>query len=165
MKPQKLFLNALAVFMLCTSLQCKKDKTGIDALPPITQEGKNTFGCLVNGINLSSISPVSITRERNKVGCTIGIIDRTSKYGGRYLSLKLEKTISDQFTLSCVYYKSKSNDCEYELCPPGSYSINILRFDDAEAILSGTFAVDIPASDGCPAVKITDGRFDIQFYY
>ncbi|MBD3748438.1 MAG: hypothetical protein IE931_02980 [Sphingobacteriales bacterium] len=36
-------------FLLFSGMKCKKDQTGIDALPPATQEGKETFGCLVNG--------------------------------------------------------------------------------------------------------------------
>lgn len=28
----------------------KKAKTGTDALPPATQEGRETFGCLINGV-------------------------------------------------------------------------------------------------------------------
>jgi hypothetical protein len=32
------------------SASCKKEKKGIDGLPPATQTGANTFGCLVNGV-------------------------------------------------------------------------------------------------------------------
>ncbi len=32
------------------SASCKKEKTGADGLPPATQTGANTFGCLVNGV-------------------------------------------------------------------------------------------------------------------
>ena len=47
MKNLKLFtLIIMAIFALNS---CKKEKTGIDALPPATQEGNDTFGCLVNG--------------------------------------------------------------------------------------------------------------------
>jgi hypothetical protein len=35
----------LLIFLFCTA--CKK--TGVDALPPETQIGANTFGCLVDG--------------------------------------------------------------------------------------------------------------------
>jgi hypothetical protein len=39
----------LAFSFLLISGSCKKEKTGTDALPPATQEGKNTFGCVING--------------------------------------------------------------------------------------------------------------------
>src|SRR6476620_10145724 len=49
-KLQNLCLLLLAFsFLLFSGMKCKKDTTGIDALPPATQEGKETFGCLVNG--------------------------------------------------------------------------------------------------------------------
>jgi hypothetical protein len=35
--------------LILISSSCKKEKTGTDGLPAATQEGKNTFGCLVNG--------------------------------------------------------------------------------------------------------------------
>ena len=40
-------------FMLFASMKCKKDETGISSLPPATQEGKGTFGCLVNGASFT----------------------------------------------------------------------------------------------------------------
>lgn len=46
---------ALSMFLLAATLlvfvQCKKDKdkTPLEQLPPETQTGANTFGCLVNG--------------------------------------------------------------------------------------------------------------------
>jgi hypothetical protein len=49
MKIKNLLLFFFATIFF-SSLQCKKDKnTPSTVLPPITQEGKNTFGCKVNG--------------------------------------------------------------------------------------------------------------------
>src|SRR5687768_7246469 len=47
----KFFIPALFIIALfCCSLKCRKDKDKPPAtLPPMTQEGKNTFGCKVNG--------------------------------------------------------------------------------------------------------------------
>ena len=49
MKYQSLLI-IIATFLLLGS-SCKKDKlvNEIDKLPPATQTGANTFGCLVNG--------------------------------------------------------------------------------------------------------------------
>ena len=47
MKPSsKYSFLIICLYCIITAAQCKKDKL---ALPPETQEGKNTFGCLVNG--------------------------------------------------------------------------------------------------------------------
>ncbi len=43
-------VSSFLLFLLAfTAIQCKKNKSGIEGLPPETQIGKNTFGCLVNG--------------------------------------------------------------------------------------------------------------------
>lgn len=51
MKPSKLLFKFLLLFCFFIFSQCKKekDKTPIEQLPPETQTGANTFGCLVNG--------------------------------------------------------------------------------------------------------------------
>ncbi|TZF85785.1 hypothetical protein FW774_01560 (plasmid) [Pedobacter sp. BS3] len=33
-------------FLLFTNMKCKKDKNSLNTLPPITTEGKDTFGCM-----------------------------------------------------------------------------------------------------------------------
>jgi hypothetical protein len=49
MKPLKIILVLFCSFLLL-SASCKKEKSNpIDNLPPATQTGANTFGCLVNG--------------------------------------------------------------------------------------------------------------------
>jgi len=42
------FIVTICVGMLSLS-SCKKEKLGIDGLPPITQTGAQTFGCLIDG--------------------------------------------------------------------------------------------------------------------
>ncbi|HEY2722945.1 MAG TPA: hypothetical protein VGI82_14530, partial [Chitinophagaceae bacterium] len=50
MQPKALFPVFLVIVIVSFSLQCRKDKVGNTIeLPPITQEGRNTFGCKVNG--------------------------------------------------------------------------------------------------------------------
>ena len=48
----KLISVQLVLFLVIFTTSCSKDKTcedPIDCLPPITQTGANTAGCLVNG--------------------------------------------------------------------------------------------------------------------
>jgi hypothetical protein len=47
---RKLFLALCSTFMLVSCKSCKKDNLApVDQLPPATQEGKRTLGCLING--------------------------------------------------------------------------------------------------------------------
>ena len=48
MKTNPLFTLTLVLIILQSIISCTKTEE-IDKLPPITMEGKNTFGCLVNG--------------------------------------------------------------------------------------------------------------------
>ena len=43
--------------LLCTACGCTKDNLPIDKLPPITQTGANTFGCLYNGKVFTPVKP------------------------------------------------------------------------------------------------------------
>lgn len=45
-----IILTATIIFsLILLSASCKKDKPELEQLPPATQEGRRTFGCLVNG--------------------------------------------------------------------------------------------------------------------
>ena len=48
---KSLTLCALTLFCMLSGMQCEKDQNipEIDKLPPATQTGANTFGCLVDG--------------------------------------------------------------------------------------------------------------------
>ena len=49
MKKYLLIATALAFTMCCKKTETNPLDAEIAKLPPITKEGKNTFGCLVNG--------------------------------------------------------------------------------------------------------------------
>src|SRR5665213_2324933 len=52
MKKTRIILSAVLLIFCFCSTQCKKNKpTGnpVDQLPPASQTGANTFGCLING--------------------------------------------------------------------------------------------------------------------
>ena len=82
-------LSLLLLFCFCFA-QCKKQhdtpKTEIEKLPAITQEGKNTFGCLLN--------------DTAYVSGGGGLLDNTLKclydptFGGGDLSIKAKKYIN-----------------------------------------------------------------------
>ncbi len=54
MRNKKLWPLCAAVLLTFSFAQCKKHhpppKTELEKLPPITQTGANTFGCLLNGV-------------------------------------------------------------------------------------------------------------------
>ena len=157
-------------FMLVTSMKCKKDNPAKEDLPLITQEGKRTFGCVVNGLILipfSASSTPALSAERTSNVYSIVINSFKSNPGKQYLYLSFKKTTQNKMILNCItYYHEKYNGgVDFEICQPTNYELNVSRLDDVNLIFSGTFSVDIPATSNSPAFKITDGRFDVKFPY
>ncbi len=156
--------------------QCKKSHP-VSALPPETQTGANTFGCLVNGQpwtpqgnNGSSNYSVSYDPTYRKgtlnVGCyryigsgandfqTVGFFSDSIPGKGIY-SLAVAKHQEGLFT------DLTKTTCQF----PGSDpyyrrgSLTITRLDLKVGIVSGTFAFTL-YKPGCDSVRITQGRFD-----
>lgn len=80
---------SLAIIILLVSYEgCDNDpnpKTELEKLPPATQEGKNTFGCLVNGkawVTKTSIDAVAFYQEGVfQLGAQIEEINREQGIG------------------------------------------------------------------------------------
>ncbi len=148
---------------------CRED----DELPPITMEGKGTFGCLVNGKLLISLGPSGPGTHAQvfHLPDTLAV----NIYAGNYIEnqtifisilatpdLQINK-IYDLYKNSCCglqYLKyDEEGSCSYEL--PTSGHVKISRWDESKGILAGTFQFTAE-SDKCPGtVVITEGRFDI----
>lgn len=183
MKYQSLLI-IIALFLLLGS-SCKKDKlvNEIDKLPPASQTGANTFGCLVNG--------KAWIAERND--CSI-ICDPSFKifYDGsnggyigiRALKINIKDNTDEEINLvfDSSNYKTVHNltifnhlitarfvnyssiNCNNYQHSADSTVIHIgqivlTRYDLTNGILSGTFNFSI-TKPGCPTIVVIDGRFD-----
>ncbi|MCX8492427.1 MAG: DUF6252 family protein [Cyclobacteriaceae bacterium] len=177
---KKLLLN-LAILTLITlhfsgcDLFGKKEepkpKTELEKLPPITQEGKNTFGCLVNGkawvaatqtdaVAFYQLGTLQISGNLSQPARSVGITLRDEGIPintGKYSLIPTIRTCSsaglaiNQFT-TCLY------DCSNTLFG----QIEISKLDRKNYIVSGTFEFSTVVS-GCDTLKITNGRFDIKY--
>lgn len=187
MKAFKILLSLIPIVLIFSITSCKKNKNiaPIDQLPPETQTGKNTFGCLVDGkvfvpkgfslhprltcyyqyiypspngyvfqVAASDFSSSSFPIEINifidsvkiKEGQKIDLtqpIRRGNGYGN-YRKV-LNKHLIDYFTFL-----------------PSSGQIEIKKFDENNQIAAGTFWFNAVNENG-DTVKVTDGRFDMQF--
>jgi hypothetical protein len=175
-------------FLSECSLFKKKDATPTDPiaqLPPITQEGKNTFGCLVNGkpwmpegkrntfsnnyimdvdpgfnggiINIATYRYGTNTDETISIG-----IDSISKYGANKYNLvcKFIPTTATTYGGGIIYRNNKINqefDCAYNAKIIDS-EVDLTRYDLQARIFSGTFRAILVR--GLDTLKITNGRFD-----
>jgi hypothetical protein len=176
-----LFLSAV----ICLSPSCKKHDDNIDPLsqlPPATQTGANTSGCLVNGqAYLTSGSTFGgPIKQCNYIylngGYNFfveGYAKESSKSTGLYIrtdSLAISEGQTFVFKTWTHGYASAGYDVAYSPSGYDSYTTNnsvsgqlhITKFDQTKQIISGTFFFNAVNSKG-DTVHVTDGRFDMKY--
>jgi hypothetical protein len=177
MKTLKLFL----ICMLLISASCKNDDTlanPIDQLPPATQTGEQTFGCLING---EAFIPDTFGSGRPSAfyqfvdgAYTLGI--SASRGGGSQLESfnigGLDISPIQETNYPLLEFESGNFFGEYFLGGGivfmGSTSIDfpgiitITHFDPENFIISGNFEFTVLDNDG-NEIKITNGRFDMLY--
>ena len=172
-------LPALLLAALLGLSQCqKKDPDPVDQLPPATQTGAGTFGCLVNGQPWTpqgndGTSNYSVSYDVTPAG---GVLARQTYriYGkandefqnivlfanqiagaGSFSFRSPQRTrasVNDQKT-NC-YWSSRDSATTYR-----RGQMVITRLDRQAGIVSGTFAFTL-YKPGCDSIRVTQGRFD-----
>ena len=171
----KQYYILLLSFLLLSSTCKKEDTKPIDQLPRATTEGKNTFGCLVNGE--AWIAHI----EDNPVFFGEDVLD--VHYDEEdYLRIVAEREVSrvDQTMIlhatvfpqgSSVFRRGSNlrdltdacND-EYELDTSAFHQLTITKLDLDYNIISGTFGFTLFLED-CDTLEITEGRFDAIYHF
>jgi hypothetical protein len=171
----KITLTTLLLIACISTLTCCKKKP-IDKLPPATQEGKNTMGCLIDG-------EAVFTEGRYKhqlLGCSNGIdilggsnyiIIEFRKCGAPTVSLNLGKASikPGQVLLNKTPLLSSDNIGYLDMGLVGEFyqtndsvvgTINFTTVTDK--ICAGTFEFEcIHELNKTTRKKVTNGRFDI----
>ena len=180
--------GSLLLICLITS-NCKKHKTTADPvsqLPPVTQVGANTFGCLVDG---QVFVPKGSLFSSPSLQCAYQYLDNSSSKGfyfqlsakHQYSSQNIEgvaigtenlKINDGEFILGDSFKENKAFGMYTKYTDVGNLKLYtqdnasgrlvITRFDEVNQIVSGTFWFSVVVNPG-DTVKITDGRFDMQF--
>lgn len=149
---------------------------GKDPLPKPTTEGRNTFGCKINGKawepaglqgETPPVWPIEITFFQVSAD-TFDIFIYTSKAGtNEHVQLTLPKAVKGHNVLKNsvgeafgVYYDN--NFLHSFTFNPGSGDVNFTRIDPVNGIVSGTFEFEVRESISKRIIKITEGRFDID---
>jgi|ERR1035437_6951454 hypothetical protein len=186
MKPQSLLIYFLVLTVLTASMCKKKPVDPIDQLPPETQTGANTFGCLVNGEvlipkgsslsgpNLACIYQYLITGTPAGYTFALGATDKkdpcnikTVGFGfdsvvmkrGIYL-LRLRKNGQGGGAVRMGMCNMTSNNFDTNESITGE--LNLKNFDEANQVASGTFWFNAINSNG-DTIKVTNGRFDMHY--
>lgn len=176
-KTSLIFLFPILVFCAFICAECKKHneraKTELEKLPPITQIGDNTFGCLLNGMAWI---------PKDNYGQATFKLDADPTFQDGVFGVSAIKYYSSEFqsisvgsdsckSLGIYPFTNSRNNVRYtdygipfELA---SYdfgttcigNLNITRYDLQNRIFSGTFEFIIYKT-GSDTIKITNGRFD-----
>ena len=174
----------LLSFILFTGMKCKKEEIGIEALPPITQEGKNTFGFLLNG---EVWVPYSRCRTFNdpcrKISARYGFPDAEEFGIGFQFAREREKankssaltiynliganitSLGNKIDSIGVNFRGENsfgNTDDYSRLQPGSKFI-ITKFDTVNRIISGEFEFILNEDSGSgKQIILKNGRFDFK---
>ncbi len=172
------------VIILCSS-QCKKNKTTslteLEKLPPITQTGANTFGCLVDGV-----AWLPNGRKPQNGGPNIQVyVDPTFQGGAFYVTGHQYNNFQSKISfgsggcttgglfdislpLQAIDYNRFNgtvNTCAFSSSDNGTFRkgfFNISRYDLSTGIFSGTFEFTIKSQACGDTIRITNGRFDVK---
>ncbi len=177
---KKLILLLLTTFTLSS---CNNDddkpKTELEKLPPATQTGAQTFGCLIDG--KAFVPPKFGTNAPNAFYQLVGGAYTLSIYGSTDggPSLKsinigcLDMPLIQETSYLLKEELSNNYFGEYNIgggitfsgatttAKPGT--LTITRFDPTNFIISGTFSFKGKEINTGETVEITEGRFDMQY--
>lgn len=174
----KRYLLYAALLLLTQCSKCKKDDPAPEEqLPPATQTGANTFGCLING---QPYLPSGNNGTANYAvlydpGFQDGSLDvRTYRHIGNTTeqSLIIGGTSINQVGIYSLTSPSSQGVIfldENQAFPCNRFAndkkvftkghLTITRLDMTAGIIAGTFEFTL-AQPGCDTIKVTQGRFD-----
>jgi len=164
----------ITLFVLLSSCDKNDDKncSGVDCLPPATQTGAGTFGCLVNG--------VPFIDKSGSYNCFYQLVDGeyyfsiSAKFYGQIKGMGLgsqniELLQGETYELLSVGASNFSADIfidaynNFETSSVNTGNILITKLDLAADIISATFEFTVTDPMSGKVYKITEGRFDIHF--
>ena len=178
---KKLLLILLTTFTLsCCDKDDGKQKTELEKLPPATQTGAQTFGCLIDG--KAFVPPKFGTNSPNAfyqfvngkyfLGISASVNSNFLKsigIGSDAINIVENSTYNflqenqDNPAFYAKYLLGGGIYGDYSTTNINSGTIKITRFDSVNFIISGTFNFTAKEIYTGEIVEITNGRFDMQY--
>jgi hypothetical protein len=180
-KTMKKLILLLFALSLLTTLSCNNDddnntENPILQLPPETQTGANTFGCLLDGepfIPSGGINPLDAVyqfinggyyfsvqgnrrnSENNLLTISMGVLNIELTQGYTYQLIENEDgNATGNFLYSTLSNYTSANN---------SGELTITKLDTENQIVSGTFWFDVVHPLTGEIAEIREGRFDMQY--
>ncbi|MBK9211513.1 MAG: hypothetical protein IPO14_00745 [Saprospiraceae bacterium] len=168
-------LVSVAIILSLAS-SCKKEKMP-DSLPPITTEGKGTFGCKINGeiwipktqdeflgnnFNLYSIYEEDLPKRISVVASKI--YDDFKQEFAIFIYEPITMGVLDTNIINMRYADVNISIESYKNHKYKQFTNFIItRYDKTNRIVSGTFEGLLVKSITKDSIRITEGRFDVRF--
>lgn len=167
------------LFILFSIYSCSifdEPDTEIEKLPPITQTGRWSFGCLINGeavrvtnsllMRAETQQDVFIIRFSNTVDNRMWA-ENLKRFefrmtGPLEIGVEYDLTNADIYKLQYVEYLNDAPNCTYEPENITSGKLIFSNIDRTDYIVSGTFEFETVTQD-CDTIRATDGRFDLHY--
>jgi hypothetical protein len=150
-----------------------------DELPPITKEGKNTFGCFVDGKLWlperrlgGTAMEAQLQVSSDSVGVNIYANGATSVfimsiYDGPTLQINKRYDLSSKKFYAAYTNWSGGSSCDYDSIIDGSITLSRFYRGPETApglVISGVFEFTARSTTECDGtVTITEGRFDMGY--
>jgi len=164
MKPIQFILFMLCMVLLCGT-SCEKEIKEWTELPPETQKGANTIGCLVDGKLWATSKLPGIYKfppmkaEYRDYGNTIHL---------DFYAEGKEGIVGFTLVNPILGANNAKVYCKFNLFPKCTIMVDdigglyITKMDLDNKILSGRFAFDVPCKkDTTKLLHVTEGRFDL----
>ncbi len=176
MKTMTPVISALLLIVSIISLEScdlfengQKPKTELEKLPPATQEGKNTFGCLVDGkawVIKTSIDAQAFYQEgvlSIVASVNTNNTDQIIAIGLYELNLSVNEYLLTDYPNNFGRLRDLIDNCEFVTSSSNVGKLKINHLDKTNFIISGTFEFEAYSSVCDKIVKITHGRFDLNY--
>jgi hypothetical protein len=166
------FLAILILTTCCSSCELlfpkTEPKTELEKLPPITQEGKNTFGCLVNGKAFVVTNSYDQFAMYQKGILQFGADFEKEKINQNLIiwleaTLKIETYSLNSEVSNIAYFIDGISGCTYQSYSPTSGFLKVNYLNLTNFIISGQFEFDAVSTNCLDTIRITEGRFDMQY--
>jgi len=168
-------MKSLYLYIILLLLTCAACKDGAlapkEELPPATQEGKNTFGCLVNGevwvpkaflgneltyyyheniLNIAAYRKMGSKDINQSLGIRIEDCNNIGNY--KLTTIELARGRFSDLNKACLYQTDNRQ----------IGALRVTKLDTINHIIAGTFEFTVWTEE-CDTIRVTDGRFDIKY--
>ena len=180
------FILGCFIFISLLIMGCEEnDAVMPKELPAITQAGKQTFGCKLNGVlwtpfqrfkanpNMSQMPAVWGKLENRQIRFSVSnqvnyesfslVVPNVKKEGLYHFQTRFPSKALEFSSYASIFQKCANGNCDqYVICDDCENTVNVTHIDEAQKIFSGTFSVSFQKVGTNERLTITDGRFDIK---